>query len=510
MALERTRRMNIPDEYPGNYDGHDLGAWMLAAEPGSAEQLLLTMLEMAREEGAPVVAPLAPAIWAAFRARVDPTRHRRSEDVEHRLPFPLSQGLIGLAFCGGYGTHAREHERTAVMLEQMLECFPDEHPRVRCRLASCAAGMRLLAGHEAAHAAFEQLMRAHPRDPVPIAEYLRAMRMRGRTYDREQATRRLRRIVEVLEPTVEDEALLDALHGELDDDPVEMLERARADIEGHERAARQEAEWEARQAEWEAERAAIESGAGDRSDAGRDASRAPYCFQTWLAEHRQEPHCNAMNHGREQLAAWLRQAEPGSMEQALLAAVVTVYVSSEEEASGVLACRVWSDVRARLDPARHRRSTAVEHRLPFPLSQALITLVFPGVLADDPGVLDPMAAMAGEMLASFPDEDPRVVLSIASTRARMRVAAGHEDGHVEAERLIAAYPDSAVPVDAYTSGLEAWRRRAGADEQRILLQRIIDLLEHALSKGLDRDEHQWYPRESLEVAYRHLHVLDER
>lgn len=503
QARERARLLGIPDEYPGNYDADDLRAWMLAAEPGSAEQLLLTMLHMAREDGAEVVTPLAPAIWASFRARVDPTRHRRSEDVEHRLPFPLSQGLIALAFCGQLGARALDLERAAVMVEQMLECFPDEHPRVRCRLASCSAALRLQAGHEAAHAAFERLMREHPRDPVPIAEYVRALRWRDRA-DREEETRLLRRVVELLEPALEDEALLDGLDDELGGDPVAELEHARDQILRRERAAQLEAEWAA-------ELAAAEADAGDGAEApADDGSRVYFSFESWLAEQRREPHCNAINHGRDQLHAWMLQAEPGSMEQGLVAAIVGVDNASEAEAGAVIACRAWAEIRARLDPARHRRSTDVEHRLPFPLSQALVALVFPGVLAQDPGVLDLAAAMANEILASFPDEDPRVVRRIASDRARMRVAAGHEDGHAEAERLIAAYPDSAVPVDAYVNGLQVWCRRAGADERRALLQRMIDVLEHALSKGLERDAHEWHPEEELESVRWQLHALDSR
>ena len=218
-----------------------------------------------------------------------------------------------------------------------------------------------------------------------------------------------------------------------------------------------------------------------------------------------EPHTSAINWGNERLARWLMEAAEGSLEEAVLAAMAAWPERDEQWSTSLgyfIHCeQTWTRVRALAVREQCRRSTDLPLRLPFPLSQAIVSLadsatmvpIFAEVRFDARG-----ARLAAEILETFPDEDPRVRIKLGAIRAELLLCAGDPAGHVLYEKLVRARPESWLPLAMYFEAAESLDVT-----DPLVWSRLAEMIEDGLATPkLDEDVGiaSWDPEAAMEMA----------
>lgn len=217
-----------------------------------------------------------------------------------------------------------------------------------------------------------------------------------------------------------------------------------------------------------------------------------------------EPHTPAILWGDERLARWLLEAPEGSVEEAVLAAVAGWPEHDEQWSTGLgyfIHCeQTWTRVRALAVREQCRRSADVPLRLPFPLSQAIVSLAASAVMVPTYAEVrfDARGArLAAEILETFPDEDPRVRMKLGAIRAELYLCAGDPEGHVLYEKLVRACPESWMPLAMYFETAAS----LGVTEP-LVWTRLAELIESGLtSPKLEVGSvDSWEPEEAMARA----------
>lgn len=217
-----------------------------------------------------------------------------------------------------------------------------------------------------------------------------------------------------------------------------------------------------------------------------------------------EPHTSAINWGNERLARWLTEAPEGSVEEAVLAAMAAWPERDEQWSTSLgyfIHCeQTWARVRVLAVREQCRRSADLPLELPFPLSQAIVSLAdsatmvprFAEVRFDARG-----ARLAAEILETFPDEDPRVSMKLGAIRAELFLCAGDPAGHVLFEKLTRACPSSWMPLATY---FDTAASLGMADP--LVWNRLASMIEEGLAvPKLDTDGvDSWEPEEAVALA----------
>lgn len=218
-----------------------------------------------------------------------------------------------------------------------------------------------------------------------------------------------------------------------------------------------------------------------------------------------EPHTGAVNWGKERLTRWLSEAAEGSVEEAVLAAIAAWPEHDEHVATSLgyfMHCeQAWGRVRAVFERDGCRRSEDVALQLPFPLSQAIVSLadsatmvpMFSDVRVDARG-----GRLVVEILESLPEEDARVRMKLGVIRAELLLCAGDPEGHLLFGSLAREHPHFWLPLERYFQVATDLRV-----EDALVWRRVARMIEDGLAlpkADEDNGDGPWAPEEAIALA----------